>query len=254
MTAPAKLFYSTRAAQMAMQSLDRIFAEGIIGMVVAEPGRGKTSAIHAWRKRNPHMRHVWIEADVLTSPRPLLNALAPPLGLTSHFNMYQTKQLICEKLAAEDEPPGIILDEADLLSVRTFDLLRSIWDRVAWLRGTDGERAFPLALFGTPKLRDMLARSDLERLRRRTFHKAELPALSRAELEKVLGKWEGLKVDEEGLVGIMRLSKGSFGWVNNIVAIAMKIASRGEGVVTGRIIDACRPALIGLPYEAIGYR
>jgi type II secretory pathway predicted ATPase ExeA len=253
MSANERVFFNTRAAQIAMQSLDRIADEAIIGMVVANPGLGKTQTINAWRrKRGANFPHVWIEADVLTSPRPILTAMTQVLGLGRNAghaqSLYAAKQRICADLAGR--PLMVIIDEADLLTVRTFELLRSIWDRVAELRGMDGEHGFPLALFGTPKLREMLSRDDLERLRRRTFHKAELPALSRKEFELVLEtKWKDVACDEEGAEGLMRLSRGSFGWLNVIVPIAAKLAAKDGRVVTARVLRATQKHLIGLPEE-----
>jgi type II secretory pathway predicted ATPase ExeA len=242
------LFFQTRAAQIAIQSLDRIRDEQIIGMVVAAPGVGKTMAIDYWRrKQGSAFRHVWIEADVLTSCRPILNALEQGLGLSGTHNLWDMKARIEAALARD--PLTVILDEGDLLTVRTFELLRSIWDRVAALRGSDGERAFPLAFFGAPRLREMLSRDDLERLRRRTFHKAELPPLSREEIRAVLKKWPTLNCDEEGLDDLTRLSRGSFGWLNVIVPIALKLAAKDGNVLTARILRATAKHLIGLPEE-----
>jgi len=212
---------------------------------VANPGVGKTQSINFWRrKRGSTFRHVWIEADVLTSCRPILNALVQALGLPGGWNLWTSKNEI-ERTLARD-PLMVIVDEADLLTVRTFDLLRSIWDRVSALRGTDGERGFPLALFGTPLLRLRLAREDLERLCRRTFHKAELPPLSLEELAKVLQKWN-VRIDDEALEELLRLSGGSFGWLNVIVPIAAKLAAKDGGAVNLRVLKAARKHLIGLP-------
>jgi type II secretory pathway predicted ATPase ExeA len=247
-----RTFFNTRAAQIAMQSLERINDEQIIGMVVARPGIGKTQAIKRWiMKRGASFRHVWIEADVLTSPRPILTALvqalaiAPSAGRSS--GMHALKQRVAEELAKE--PVFVGIDEADLLTVRTFDFLRSIWDRVSDLRDTDGERGFPLALFGTLHLRDMLARDDLERLRRRTFHKAELPLLSLKETELVVRtKWR-VAFDDGGIQELHRMSHGTFGWLNVIVPTAAKLAAKDGRAVTSQIVRASEKYLIGLPED-----
>lgn len=246
---PQRTFFHTRAAQIAIQSLDRIRDEVIIGMVVANPGIGKTQAINYWRrKQGAGVRHVRIEADVLTSCRPILNALARALGVK-----VQGIQLAAGKSAIEDalakDPMMVIVDEADLLTVRTFELLRSIWDRVSAMRGMDGERGFSLALFGAPKLREMLERDALERLRRRLFHKTELPVLNRTEIEKVLQKWPGLKIDLEALAKLEIVSHGPFGWLNVIVPVAQKMAARNGRVLTPTIQKAVRKYLVGVPEE-----
>jgi type II secretory pathway predicted ATPase ExeA len=236
-----------RATRRAFEILDRLVAERTIGMAIANPGVAKSYSIKAWRQRRPNVRHCWIEADVLTAARPLLNALMQglKLGSRTHVNMAVSKVGICEALAAD--PVLVIIDEADLLTVRTFDVLRSIWDRVAELRDTDGESAFPLALFGTPHLREMLMRPDLERLRRRVSEQAELPPMNEREVELALHyKWPELKFDQDGLLALTQLSQGAFGWLNRIVPIAEKLAAKDGKMVGAAIVQATSKYLIGL--------
>ena len=244
-----RTFIHTRAAQMALQSIDRIVEEEIIGVVIAPPGCGKSECISYWRqKHGQKIRHVWIEADVLTSPRPILNALVGVLGIHFGHNMAETKGLIEQALAANPLP--IFFDETDLLTVRALELLRSIWDQVSALRRMNGDRAFPLALFGAPRLAKMLDRDDLERLHRRIFHVASLPTLAREELRKFLStKWPDYSVEDEALEDFLALSRGSFGWVNNIMRVATRLAARNGRTITLRTLKATRKHLIGLPEE-----
>jgi hypothetical protein len=195
--------------------------------------------------------YVWIECDPLTSCRPILNALVRALGMgAASHNMWDMKRAVAEALAKD--PILVIIDQADLLTVRTFELLRTIWDEVSDLRDTDGRRGFPLALFGDLKLRQMVSRYDLERLRRRIFHKAELPGLTRNETEMILKtKWQGLKWDSEGFDALVKMSHGSFGWLNNIVEIGWDIAQRDGQVLTGKVMRAAANELEGV-LEEIG--
>ncbi len=239
----AKMFYKTKAAQIAVQSLDRIRREQTIGMIVANPGVGKSYTLKYWRSRQgARFRFVSIEADVLTSPRPILMALSKALDLGEVRHMYAQKEAIEQRLAGD--PLMLIIDEADLLKVTSFELLRSIWDRVADLRGTDGERAFPMALIGTSHLCNMLDRDDLERLRRRVFLKAELPPLKSDELRMVLAKW-GVRYDQEGFAELERLARGSFGWLNAIVPIAQTIAAKNGNLLSARVMRATSKHLFG---------
>lgn len=241
-----------RATQRAFQLLDTVVAEQTIGMAIAKPGVAKSYAITAWRRKhspgglNP-VRHICLEAYAGARPRQLLYALAEGLGLPrlAAPNMDALHTQIIERLASD--PVLIILDEADLLRVVTFDLLRSIWDRVGYLRGTDGSAAFPLALFGTPRLRDMLLREDLERLRRRVWQTAELPTMNQREVELALrGKWPDLQCDVDGLQELTRLSGGSFGWLDKIVPIAAKLAAKDGKVITARIVRETAKYVVGI--------
>ena len=245
-TLPAsKLFFHTTAAQMALQSLDRIVKEEIIGMVIARPGLGKTQSINFWRShQGAAIRHVWIKVNVSTSPRPTLTALARGLGLERcRGRLADMHEGICAALA--QDPVTVIMDEADLLTVRSFDLLRSIWDEVAALRGFDGERGFPLALFGDIKLRHILGRPDLERLHRRIFHRREFPPLSASELATVLKKW-GVRYDAEAFAELQRLIRGSFGWLNPYMRRAQELFAGNGNTLTARILRATERDLEGI--------
>ena len=249
-----KMFIKTRGAIKAMQSLDRIRDEKIIGMMIARAGFGKTYSIKAWLRRQAEgFRYFWIEADVLTSPRPILDCFSRALGLGQTSGqastLFYTKQRIAEALARD--PVMAIIGQADMLSVpRSFELLRSIWDEVSSLRDTDGESGFPLALFGTPKLSQSMAREDLEPLRRRIFHHAILPGLSRKELETILStKWPGFTYPDESVDYILRLSQGSFGWVNDIMKIATLIAAKNGRTISLAILRETQKELLGLPDE-----
>jgi type II secretory pathway predicted ATPase ExeA len=244
-----RLFFQTRAAQIALQSLDRIVEEEIIGVVIGNPGLGKTECIQAWRKKQGmKIPHIWIEADVVTSPRPILNALVEGLGISPGPNMWANKKLI--ESALTDRPLPVIFDETDLFTDRSCELLRSIWDQVSARRGSSGERGFPLALFGAPKLLQMLDRPDLERLHRRIFHVAQLPPLDPGELRKILStKWAEFSFDDESLDQLLRISRGSFGWVNTIMGVAARLARKNGNAVNLRILKAVRRNLAGLPEE-----
>jgi len=244
----------TRATLMTFQSLDHIRDDRIIGMIVGPSGFGKTYPVKAWvRKQGPNFRYFWIEADVLTSPRPILDCFvrALHLGTTagSHQTLFYTKRRIVEALAKD--PVMAIIGQADLLAVpRSFELLRSIWDDVSSLGDTDGESGFPLALLGTPKLAQALDREDLEPLRRRVSHRAILPPLNRGELKTAVAtKWPELRFDDESLPELLRLSSGSFGWVKEIMRKAAIIASKNGCLVSLAVLREAQKHLIGLPEE-----
>jgi len=232
--------------------LDRIVRDRSIGIAIANPGVGKSYLLKAWRRRNPRARYVWIEADVVLSPRPIINALLDALGIAAaqtRGNLWDKTQAVAEVLAAQAQtsPLTVILDEADLLTVRAFDLLRSIWDRVSEQLDTDGESAFPLALFGTPQLRVKILRPELERLHRRVAEMVVLDPMNERELEMALNaKWPGVRCEPEAVSALLSLSRGSFGWLNRIVPMAQALAAKDGKVVTARIVEASKEYLVGL--------
>ncbi len=245
-----RLLIKIRAVQKAFQLLDRVCAERTIGIAIANPGVGKSYILKAWRRKNqPRVRHIWIEAAIVLSPGPVLDALVKALGIEcDHKRMWKKLDAIAEAMARD--PVLVVIDEADLLTVRGFEVLRSIWDRCAEILDTDGEAAFPLALFGTRALRVKLAHPDLERLQRRISEITELDPMDEGEMQMALkSKWPGLRYDDDGFAVLHRLSRGSFGWLNKIVPIAAKLAAKDGGMVTARIAGASRKYLLGLPEE-----
>ena len=240
----SRAFFTTRAAQIGMQSLDLIADEESIGMAIANPGVGKSEIITRWlNKQNGNLRYVWIEADVLTCCRPLLKALIIGLKLTKTGSLSDMKHTIAEALAAD--PLMFIIDEADQLRIRTFDLIRSIWDETSRLRGLHGDRGFPLAMFGTSRLRDKIMHSDLERLYSRTMHFAELPPMNRAELVIILSKW-GVKMDSDTVDKLLPACRGSFRWLKRILDKCYRMKLRMGGNYTPNMIKAAEKHLLGL--------
>lgn len=244
-----RLLLKTRAVQKAWQVIDRAQSERTIAMIVANPGCQKSYSIKSWRRqRGVSVPHVYIEADLLTSPRPMLNALCQGLGVASvgNRNMVVTRDMLVERLA--EKPVLIIVDQADMITVRALETLRTIWDRVSDALDTDGESAFPLAIFGTPELRQRIRRPELERLHRRIGEIAELDRLNRKELDMALtAKWPQVRIDEDGAEELLSLSRGSFGWLNRIMPIAQKLAAKAGSDVNTRILRNVSKYLLGLP-------
>lgn len=251
-------FIQSRGAQMAERALDRIAAERIIGLVIAAPGCSKTFSIRHWsrqQQRKPHaerQRHLILEATLRTSARPLLAGIAEGLaveGGAERRETYHLAEAIARHLARD--PVLIVVDEADGLTVAAFEKLRGVWDLVAQERGEDGDHAFPLALFGTERLRRLLEREDLDRLRSRVGEIDELPALSAEEVAGAVKiKWPGLRCDDEALAELYARSHGSFRWLNRIVPIAYELAQKDGKAVTARLVERATRYLVGAGEEA----
>lgn len=244
------IYFRTAAAQIVESALDRCAREEIITVIVAAPGRGKSECARRWsvanERKHPHVRVV---CTVRNSPRAMLNAIAGGLGLVSAQRISADRSClaIAQRLAAD--PTMLLLDEADMLPLRCLEALRGIWDEASELRGHNGVRGFPLALCGTERLRSMMMREDLERLHRRVGEFEELPGLKLEECRVILKKkWAELSIEDEALAEIHRLSRGSFGWLNCIMNVAVDLAAKdGGGVVNHRVLQSAKHYLVGLP-------
>lgn len=247
---PAKenIYFTTGAAQVVTEALDRCAEEEILTVIVAAPGRGKTEAIKHWSRENAtRVRHIRIVCTIRNSPAAMLGAIAQGLGMknVAHVRMDKSCFAIAERLALD--PVMIILDEADMLSLPCMEKLRGIWDEVSDLRGLNGQRAFPLALSGTERLRNMMLRDDLERLHRRVGEFDDLPPLLLKETRGILEKkWFNVPVEDESIAEIHRMARGSFGWLDRIMAIAGDLTAKGGKIVNHRILKATARYLMGL--------
>ncbi len=251
------VFIYSRGAQVAEKALERIARERIIGIVIAAAGCSKTYSITHWsrqqekRPRSERQRHLIVEATLRTSARPLLAGIAQGLGLQviQHAETWRMAEAIARELA--HDPVTVIVDEADGLTVPAFEKLRGVWDLVAKERGEDGDHAFPLALFGTERLRRLLEREDLERLRSRVGEIDEMPAMSLDELaDAVRAKWPALRCDDEGLGELYARSHGSFRWLNRLVPIAYELAAKDGKTVTARTVERGARYLLGAAEES----
>jgi len=236
------------------KALDRICAQQIIGVIVGAPGAGMSKPIDNWRQTR-QIKHVWIEATLGESLQATLDALTEGLGVP-HGSIDRMALKVAESLA--ESPVAVIIDEADFLRPAAFNKLRAIWDRVCKLRKLD-DRAFPLALVGTFALRTKLMRDEerCEQILRRVGEFDEVPPLTLAETEGVLqSKWglsEGagaeIRLDAGAAGEMLRMSRGSFGWLNKIVPLAIDLARKDGKVITPRLVRATSRYLVGVAEE-----
>jgi len=243
------LYIKTHGAQTALSALDRCVRDEILSVIIGAPGVGKNKTIRYWSKQNRgKVRHLIVEATVRNAPRPLLAAISKALGIEGmeHRTLDKVCVALAERLAKD--PVAVIINEADMLSMVAFEKLRGIWDMVSELRDADGERAFPLALFGTPRLREMLQRPDLERLHRRVGEFDVMLPMNQAELQTaVKAKWPEAKVEAAAFDELTRLSRGSFGWLDKIMPKAIELAAKDGNAINSRILEVTRRYLLGLP-------
>jgi type II secretory pathway predicted ATPase ExeA len=244
-----RLLFTTGATQIIWQALDRCAREKILTVIIANPGFGKTYVTGRWSAANVgKVRHMVVTCTVRNNPAGLVTAICDALGIPGEGDRRLDRAClaVANRLAAE--PVMIVIDEADMLTLPSFEKLRGIWDEVSTLCHTDGEHAFPLALCGTKRLRMMLDRDDLERLHSRVGQFEELPAFTQGEMRDIIEKkWPAQRVDDAVLPELHSLSRGSFRWLNRIMPIAAELASKDGKLVNSRILMGVKRHLLGLP-------
>jgi type II secretory pathway predicted ATPase ExeA len=244
-------FPKLRSAQVVEKALDRMVEHEIMVAIVGPAGVGKTVPLQHWRKTRG-IPHVWIEATLGGSLSALVGALAEGVGIGAGGSLDAKSVKIAETLALA--PRAVIIDESDFLQNTALNRVRAIYDRAQMIRDDDDGRAFPLALIGTEALRTRLRRDEerAEQMLRRIGEFDTVPKLNQAECVGILEARWGLDGKHDvGLAAgsaeeLLRLSRGSIGWLNKIVPLAIDLAKRDGKTITPQIVRATARYLVGV--------
>jgi DNA transposition AAA+ family ATPase len=202
------------------------------GVVQGNPGVGKTKALLLYQIE--HDGVVYVRADVTTNVKVMLERICGIHGggRTAADLMEEAKPLVAGKV--------IIVDEADLLSVRVLEALRAIYD----------EGHCGLVLAGTPRLERLLRRGphatdNLAQLYSRVdFNVTVLPPCT-GDMEKFL---DTAHIEDKGARKIISQegSKGSFRAAAKLTNQALRLA-RVNGVPVSEAVVKAAGRLIMRP-------
>lgn len=95
-----------------------------INLVIGEAGLGKTVSLKEYARRVDNV--VMIEVEPTYSPKVLLVELCNRLGIVPSRNNHDNVTAIVEKLKGSDKL--LIIDEAELLNLRSLEIVRRIHD------------------------------------------------------------------------------------------------------------------------------
>ncbi len=181
-------FIPIAAAMDLWETLEFAREEREIVVVIGNSGCGKTFAKRAWLKKNGH-GCVSVECHVRMTGRGLILELLEAMG--SQENEPTTRRAVA-KLVKElqKQPRMLIIDEADVLPIDGYELLRHIWDMTS----------SPIVLIGMPALLEKMTTSKehrhLIRLYNRVGMGTVLPDLSFEEAQAILKRY-GFNLDRE---------------------------------------------------------
>lgn len=132
-------FIETPMASRTMQSC--MFAHAMCDMqlIVGDAGLGKTMALKEYAAR--HSNVIMLEVDPTFSSKVLLAEISNALGLTVGRNNNAMMTAVIEKLKGSDRL--LIVDEAELLTLNSLEILRRIHDKAE----------IGIVLAGMPRLR-----------------------------------------------------------------------------------------------------
>lgn len=132
------VFVSTPTAQKMLDMLRLTHMSCENGLLYAQAGTGKTTAIRYYAQQYPDV--ILIEADVTDTPSVVLKNIAKKIGTTTTGSLNDIKEGILEKLTQSARM--IIVDEAEQLSTKSLEILRRLHDKAG----------IGLVLVGMPRL------------------------------------------------------------------------------------------------------
>lgn len=223
-------FIATPTAKRTLESCGFAHAMNDMQLVIGDAGLGKTMALKEYAAR--HSNVVMLEVDPTFSAKVLLTELCNLLGVTTGRNNNAMMTAVIEKLKGSDRL--LIVDEAELLTLNSLEILRRIHDKAG----------IGIVLAGMPRLRANLrgARGQYKQIYSRIgmVHdlKMRLPATDIAMLcEAALGT----DVFNERLE---KVSGGNARRLNKLLRGINRLAVINKAPVTVEMIDRFADMLI----------
>jgi len=122
---PERQFLATRAARTVMGTLDKAARKRWSGGIFGDPGVGKSVAVAQWSATTKY-RHLLVTCRAYSSYSQIVRTLARGLGIGSAGLLSALDDAVHDELAAH--PRLLLFDEADMLTARILDWLRSLVD------------------------------------------------------------------------------------------------------------------------------
>lgn len=194
------------------------------GVVQGNPGVGKTKALTLYQLE--HDGVIYVRADVTTNVKVLLEMVCgnPGGGMVASQLMVRAKEIAEGKL--------LVVDEADLLSVRVLEAIRAIYD----------EGGCGVVLAGTPRLERLLRRGphatdNLAQLYSRVdFNVTVLPP-SHPDMDKFLDTAQ-IQDPKARKIIATEGSKGSFRAAAKLANQSLRLARMNGCPVTEQVVKA----------------
>jgi DNA transposition AAA+ family ATPase len=214
--------------------LSTTFKETAITVIGSPSGAGKTLAAERFSHANAFSIYVYIP-EIIT-PRYLLTILAGKLGLPSlGLPMHVLFESITMQLSYEKRL--LVLDEADRLSKKMFEILRDLWH--------DGKGNVGIAFVGDENLMNKLKqqhtlKDNLIRLMRRVKYHEIMDPLHVDDVSMAFKHAFGRhKIDAQVIKTVFqRFNKlGGFGSILTVIDIVRKFAERHDETPNSEMVE-----------------
>jgi len=173
---PPDALFRSLPLQEALARLGFVIDQHGIGLLVGEPGSGKSASLRALVASTDLARHKFIYLALPRSPRGLLTLLCHALGLEPAWTAVELAQQVKQALCRLDEhglTPVVLADEAQNAPATVLDELR-----LCASTAMDSRSAAAIVLCGHQSLRRRLALESLAPLAQRITVTTTLTGLS----------------------------------------------------------------------------
>lgn len=236
-------FYLTSQAKRYFEVARTAHLEGVMGLLIAESGLGKTTAGKEYARRNSDC--IFIEADMGYTARVLFREICKGLKIEPKPNvgayagsLHEMLEAVVERLRGSGRL--IIIDEAEHLPYRGLELLRRVHDKAE----------AGILLVGMPRLLNNLTGRGWEykQLYRRILAHGKMEELKAADTEEIVrkelqgdnqqqGLWQAFHREAAGNMAYLEMllhRAGRIAGLNNIEITEEVIKRAGETLLRGR--------------------
>ena len=238
-----EIFISTDESKEVLFRLNYLAKTKGFGLLIGSPGRGKTTAIRAWRQGLNNSQYKVVYTCFSTfSPNDFYRNLAAELGAQAHYRKPDNFRAIQEELTRlsveKRKTPVIIIDEANYISSAILNDFKLLFN----FEMDSRDRAVVL-LSGLPSLNATLRLSIHEPFRQRIIMNYEIPAFTKEEgrsyiLETLQGAGATRAIFEDAaLEAILNASDGTPRVINNLCNSCLLIGdSKKSDMITAETV------------------
>lgn len=238
-------FYTTPTASRIFQVLDHCADRAIIGVISADYGVGKTSAVRQWRTTTGiETPNCYFEFDEFTrrNVRDFIKRLCEVVGADrparGHEQMRAVIRFLCEN------PMLVIFDQCEVVTPAILQIIRQIWDGSSHA-GTG------IVLLASPLLRLRLEtprlRQEIGSLSSRVGVWLALDGVDRASAAAIIRQEGIVKIDDAAIDLLVRMSRGSMRRL--MAATDLLAAKHAEKTVTAHTVEQVAEHLWGMQVD-----
>jgi len=230
-------FIETRSVKMIYEICNQCYDGADLGVIYGNAGFGKTTSLMRYARNHPEYA-VFVKSYITSTGKILMISIKKALGIprigwkSSHKHMEDVIDYLCLNHRL------LIIDEADLLSVRALEMLRAIFD----------DSQCGMVLSGLPRLLMNLtvgpqAKENLSQLYSRVGIQIQIPNVSFDELKDIL---RTLKIRDKEVIDAIykRVEVGGMRKLAKLLTRATRLAEINSIKITKKLIEKAEGLLI----------